>query len=123
MINYYRQVQNDAMQILLDYDIVDIPINVDLLLERMRIITSPYQLFKGRKFELLMKCSEDGFSHFDECLKSFVIYYNNEKVNYRIKFTKGHEIRHITMCHGSDDYDNEIDANYFARYLLVQFQL
>lgn len=66
--------------------------------------------------------SIDGCSFYDKEKEQFIIYIND--VDYhktRNRFTIAHEIGHIVLNHfeSGDAKENEIEANYFAGYLLL----
>ena len=119
----YKAIQNEVIELLTDYGINRIPIDVELLMDKMGIIRVPYRELSDRGKELSQKCAKDGFYDFDADTQTFYIYYDGAKGKKRLKFTFGHEIRHIIHMDRYEDDDIRAKANYFSRFLLVPVPL
>lgn len=66
-----------------------------------------------RMKELSLLISYEGYNDFDEDESKFYIYYNDKKPYTRVKFTYGHEIRHIVHLDTYEDDEIRAKANYF----------
>lgn len=119
----YRSIQNETIELLLDYGISEIPIDIEKLMNKMHIIRVPYNSLIYRAEELASKMTKDGFYIFDHKKNLFYIYYNSCKTYKRIKFTYGHEIRHIVHMDKYEDEAIRVEANYFSRFLIVPIPL
>lgn len=121
----YRSIQNETIELILDYGIDKIPIDIESLMDKMDIVRVPYctKRFIERTRELSMKNSKDGFYDYDVGQGLFYVYYNDSRSPLRIKFTYGHEIRHIVHLDTYEDADIKTEANYFSRFLLVPIPL
>ena len=119
----YRAIQNETIELLLDYGINRVPIDVESLMDKMGIIRVPYRKLSERGIELSQKCAKDGYYDFDHETLTFYIYYDGTKGKTRLKFTYGHEIRHIIHMDKYEDKDIRVKANYFSRFLLVPVPL
>ena len=119
----YRAIQNEVIELLMEYGIYRIPIDVELLMDKMDIIRVPYRELNEKGIELSQKCAKDGYYDFDHETLTFYIYYDGTKGKTRLKFTFGHEIRHIIHMDTYEDDDIRAKANYFSRFLLVPIPL
>lgn len=119
----YRSIQNKTIELLLDYGMSKIPLDIELLMDNMDIIRIPYSSLPKRFQELCLKKTEEGFNIFDDRIEKFKIYFNDAKGKNRTKFTYGHEIKHIVDADTYEDEDIRTRANYFSRFLLVPIPL
>lgn len=119
----YRSIQDETIEILMDYDICKTPIDIESLMKKMDIGWMPYSHLNSRIRELSFMNSKEGYNDFDEDEGKFYIYYNDKKPPARVKFTYGHEIRHIVHMDVYEDDEIRAEANYFSRFLLVPIPL
>ncbi len=119
----YRTIQDKTIELLIDYEINKVPIDIDHLMDKMGIVRVPYSDLGDRGMKLSKKCAKDGYYDFCSETSTFYIYYDDTKVKTRLKFTFGHEIRHIINLDSYETDDIRIKANYFSRFLLVPIPL
>lgn len=120
----YRELDEKAIQIRIDYGFLSETIDVFALAKKMGMVLIPYSSLKRGQFELLRKHSSilaDGFSVMRNVDGRLVCYtfYNDAKSLDRQRFTIAHEIKHF-VCRESDPNEEQEDlANHFARYLMA----
>lgn len=91
----YKTARNASWQVLLDYDIKELPINLVELIQKLNI-----DLVKNSDAQILLT-NESGKSIFAKN-KWFIIY--DDKVNLgRKNFTIAHELGHIFLEHSEED--------------------
>ena len=114
LFEYTKKIISNLIE---DYDI-KYPLDIFDLCSKLEFEVIPYSLFSNHK-ELLMKQSNDSFSHFHKSKLLWSIYYNEDvQPKERIKFTIAHELGHILL-----QTNNEKLANFFAGYLLAPVPL
>jgi Zn-dependent peptidase ImmA (M78 family) len=116
-----EEIKRKAVDLLIEYSISCIPISGFEIASKMGIRVIPYSAYlsKPRTIELLNKKSEDGF--FMELTDgSTTIYYNDIHRNYgRMNNTIVHEIGHYVLGHEDGYESDEMEANFFAKYILA----
>lgn len=103
----YKQSRDLAWQILIDNNISELPVKVSNICKALNIAIINYQDGKEiiEKFDLSSHTIDnDGFSYKN------VIFYNNECIIPRQRFTVGHELGHI-LLHTKGIYNREPSAN------------
>jgi len=85
----------------------------------MGIVVEKYSDFPDKEQVILLNRSIDGMSYYYDDLKEFHIIYNDSRKHARIRFTIAHEIGHIVLGHKESNEENESEADFFARSLLV----
>jgi len=115
----YEEIKEKISELLMDYGINTIPIDVFDLAKRMKISVAKYSDFPDNEQIVLLNGSIDGISYYDDNLKEFRIIYNDSRIHTRIRFTIAHEIGHIVLGHKETKEENESEADFFARSLLV----
>lgn len=115
--NRYEEIAKTSFELFVDYGIVKFPIDVFLLAKKMGIIVYKYSEFNSDDRLVIMNGSDDGLHwRYDN---QFYIAYNDLRINTRIRFTIAHEIGHIVLGHTETTDENESEADFFARNLLV----
>lgn len=119
----YYHATNAAYQLLIEQDVLDLPVNLNKLLmlyqQTTRLMTYSQM---AAKFDMTLGDynsivpSEFGFTMKKN--KNNYILYNEEKGYYTNRFTIAHEIGHIILEHDIDDSVAKREANCFARNLL-----
>lgn len=103
-----------------------VPIDIFKLASRMGFevkfatdLISKSEIKREAYFEYLGEKEVFGFTVYDTKRSKFVIYIDDvsAKTN-KQRFSLAHEIGHIVLGHKTDSKDNEIEADYFAGYLL-----
>ncbi len=119
----YEEIKKIITDILVDYGINTLPIDVFLLAKRMSIIALKYSEFIADERIKIISSSNDGMSLYSYSLKSYFILYNDNMDINRIRFTIAHEIGHIALGHEESNDETESEADYFARHLLVPMSI
>jgi len=109
----YEEIKEVVAYTLTTGNVREIPICGFKLADELGINYIPYSLLSLKKQSACIQLSEEGFT-LDE-----TIYYNDYQIPTRIRFTIMHEIGHIMLDHFEDDDVAEIEANFFAGYILV----
>jgi Zn-dependent peptidase ImmA (M78 family) len=118
-IEYYHIVDDKALQIRLDYNLFEKDIDIYLLLRMMGIVLVKYSSLNKVQFTLIRDIygQNDGLS-----IKrngSYYVFYNDNMIETRTKYTLAHEIDHITdNIHPIEKYIEKV-ADHFARSLLI----
>ena len=130
MLNSPKGVEYDemvelALELLMDYEIYDFPLNLDLLAQKLNIKLMKYSEFDKKEFRFLVKKSPSGFTIKKKDINSYVKYdllYNDINDNEaRNRFTIAHEIGHIMKEHFGESVNenDETLCDYFAKCLLA----
>lgn len=115
----YEGIKMTITDILIDYNIDTLPIDVFLLAKRMGIIVLKYSEFSIDEQVKIISASNDGMSLYSYKNKCYYIIYNDDMYESRIRFTIAHEIGHIILGHVESNEETESEADFFARNLLV----
>lgn len=95
-------------------NIASVPIDCFQLAEALQIKCISYSSLPEEKQAACLEFSSEGFILDDS------IYYNDLLLHKRIRFTIMHEIGHLILDHYDDDYGiSDLEANFFAKYILV----
>lgn len=120
--NYHRAT-NEAYSLLINQEILEIPVNLNKLISlcphrthlmtyskmaaRFSMTVNQYKMLVPSEFGFTMKKGKNNF-----------ILYNEEKGYYTNRFTVAHEIGHIVLNHDIDDSVTRREADCFARNIL-----
>lgn len=115
----YEEIKQSITDLLSDYSMSKLPIDIFLLAKKMAIKVYKYNEFENNERTIILSASQDGMSCYVPETKSYVILYNNEMDSNRIRFTIAHEIGHIVLGHKYSCEETESEADFFARNLLV----
>lgn len=117
----YEEIKQLITDLLSDYSISTLPIDIFLLAQKMTIKIYKYSEFVIDERIKIISASQDGMSCYVADTMSYIILYNDEDEmdSNRIRFTIAHEIGHIALGHESSNQETESEADYFARNLLV----
>lgn len=113
----YEEIAKIACEVLMDYGINKFPIDVFELAKKMNIKTLKYSGLDFDERSVLLNGSDDGMSW--KYNNQIYIAYNDLRIKTRIRFTIAHEIGHIVLGHTESNEENESEADFFARNLLV----
>jgi Zn-dependent peptidase ImmA (M78 family) len=95
-------------------NIKSFPIDCIQILESYNLKVKPYSTQSPAKKEMCLKYSEDAF-----CIKR-TVYYNDNKIIGRIRFSLAHEIGHKVLKHTEPStIEQEKEADCFASHLLA----
>ena len=118
-IEQYDQIKQTVIDTYQEYGVKCIPISAFELAMKMEIRLIPYSSLSREKKEASKKISKDGYS-VDEKEGGWKIYYNDEDNNYeRVNRTIMHEIGHYSLGHIKNGKEEEMEANFFAKYALA----
>lgn len=109
----YEDIKEVVAYTLKRGNINSIPICCFQLAIALGIECIPYSSLTENKLSICLQFSEEGFT------LDNTIYYNDYQIPTRIRFTIMHEIGHIMLGHLEDDDIAELEANFFAAYILV----
>lgn len=97
---------------------IDYPIDCIGLIKRFNIELKKYSSFNFDDVEFFIQnISSDGFSILTE--DKYIIYYNDQSYEERIRWTLMHEFGHYYLKHSEQSDLAEAEANYFAKYILA----
>lgn len=115
----YEEIKETIASLFAEYDIRCIPINAFEVAIKMGLKIIPYSALTEEKAEAAMEISQDGFS-VEKKVGEWIIYYNDHCNSYgRINHTIMHEIGHFWLGHIKDGRQEELEANFFAKYALA----
>ena len=115
----YDEIKKVIIQIYLDYDIKEFPIDEELVCKKMGVSLIPYSEYTKEEKLLLLKRSKYGFFVKASKGRPPTIYYNDEYDSEgAIRLTIFHEIKHYVFNEDSDDEEYDDLAEFFARYFL-----
>lgn len=112
----YEDIKQDIVKMYIATGISTIPINVYDLCGRLGYVLKPYSSLGEEKAKKVSEIIKDGFNRNED--GKDVIYYNDSKIEGRIRFTIMHEIGHIIRKHKQFSVLAETEANWFAAYSL-----
>ena len=115
----YEEIKRTVIDTYSQYDIKCIPISAFELATKMGIKLVAYSTLNQKRKVAARKFSLDGYSA-EMKDGTWIIYYNDEGNNYeRINRTIMHEIGHYALGHIEEGEQEEIEANFFAKYALA----
>lgn len=115
----YEEIKKVIANLLEELEIRTLPINELEIAKKLNIPLVPYSAVgvEPESFDLLTKCSADGFISTGSVTK---IYYNDVDNSYqRMKWTIIHEIGHSILGHKESSEVAETEADFFVGYLLA----
>ena len=120
-------IERAVVRLYEEYGVRSLPLDPFDLARNMKIDVVAYQNLTNDSSVLktLEQTSGDGFTLFDPSRMRYRILYNSDysaASMTRRRFTIAHEIGHIWLEH-SDSSRNELEADYFAGYLLAPHPL
>lgn len=110
----YEEIKESVTNLLIKHNIFCVPISGFEIASKMGVEVRPYP---HKKYDLLLKVSEDGFTAFKD--DKPIIYYNPYQMYQRMNNTIMHEIGHIILGHQQESELAEAEVNFFAKYLLA----
>lgn len=113
----YDEIKNVIIDIYIDYDIHQFPVDEKWLCRRMGVALIPYSAYDTDARILLNKKSKKGFFVKGSDTSPPTIYYNDRfKTEGEIRFTIFHELKHYVF-EDVDDSEDDL-ADFFARYIM-----
>lgn len=115
----YEDIKETIASLFVEYDIRCIPINAFEIAIKMGLKIIPYSALSEEKENVALNISQDGFS-IEKIGGEWIIFYNDHCNSYgRINQTIMHEIGHYWLGHIKDGSQEELEANFFAKYALA----
>lgn len=119
----YNHLDQAALQLRLDYNLLEDKLDIDKLAILMNISLIPYSSLKKEIQDFIHSKQEkikDGFTITAKDINcSTKIFYNDKMSDGRIRFTICHELDHFIFEDKNDGEYEELRANHFARQLLI----
>lgn len=120
---YYKYYVG-ALHTRLDYDFLEDAIGYKELVDKVGMQLTPYSKLTDEQLEYIESKKEkigDGFLVIEKKsgILNPIIFYNDNKVNARVKFTIFHEYGHYKYGDDDDNYRYETKSNFFARQLMM----
>lgn len=115
----YEEIEECVADMYEDLGYADLPVDVFALCDLLKIKLVKYSELKPEAYACIDDLSKDGFMIFDYNNSCYKIYYNDDMLYERIRFTIMHEIGHIMLGHKKHSVENEQKANAFARIALA----
>lgn len=118
-IEYYHKVDEKALQIRIDYSMFENNMDVFLLCKRMGLVLVKYSSLDLVNYTLIRDIygQNDGLTI--KRGNSYYVFYNDNMIETRTRFTLAHEIDHFTdTIHPSEKYEEKV-ADHFARSILI----
>ena len=114
----YDRMAQLAIQLYLDYNITEFPINPLKLCDKLGIILVPYSAFSVEEQELLLKRSEYAF-FVPMSLETQPMIFYNDMISSEgcIRLSIFHEIKHFVDEDDTEDPEDDDLADYFGKYL------
>lgn len=121
----YDKIVDLALNVLIDYNIYDFPLNIEIITEKLNIKLNPYSKLSSNEYEEFYKVAPLGFTsinQYNDKHCDYTIFYND--INYNNennRFTIAHEIGHVVSGDiGSTITEKEEKLyDYFAKCLLA----
>ena len=111
----YTRIDNSIIELLEDYNVDEYPIDLIKLTKKMNIKTIPYSKASSYGIKNPNTISDDAFADMEHA----TIFYNDNIMSERQRFSIAHEIGHIWLEHKSSSKETEAEADHFAAYLLA----
>lgn len=119
----YEEITTVVVETLEKAGVRHLPVSPFEIADRLGIKVRKYSEAGPEKREYLLSLQKDGFSFkYTKDLFEFpvfIIWYNDDMLEERIRWTIAHEIGHITLGHLEESELAEAEANFFAGTLLA----
>jgi len=118
----YDEIDKEVVRMFSRVQITSFPIDCFDLCKQLGYKFFSYSEVKGTAKEEFLDASKDGFHCVVELSPNsfeYWIFYNDEMIFERIRFTIMHEIGHIILGHTEHSELAESEANHFAAYALA----
>ena len=122
-MNEFDVMDQLALQLRCDYNFYDKRIDIFDLAKKLRIKLIKYSSLSINQRDILENefSIKDAFTIFNNKTipKTTYLYYNDNQIRERIRFSMAHEIKHIICNESNPTSKDEMMAGHFARSLLV----
>ena len=114
----YRAILNQVLFVYQKCDIKSFPINCYDILKTLNIQCKKYSELSEKKRIASFMISNESY-YFND-----IIYYNDDRIETRIRFSLMHELGHILLKHKTTQNENrnkeqEAEANFFSKNILA----
>lgn len=118
------EIEQTFVEFIEDFGIVEYPISIREVAAAAGIGLIPYSGLDADTLALARSLSRDAFnlSTYDYSMCK-IAYNDNPIYRRRSRFSCAHEIGHILLEHGPNDYAREREADYLAGYMLIPHPL
>lgn len=118
------EIEQTFVEFIDDYGIREYPINIQRVADAAGIELIPYSKLDAGTLALARSLSRDAFNLSSLDYSMCKIAYNDDPVyRRRSRFSCAHEIGHILLEHGPNDYAREYEADYLGGYMLIPHPL
>ncbi len=116
----YEFILRIIVYTLIDYDVLEYPINPFELSDKLGLKTHPYSKLSEEEENILINFSKDGFST-EKSNGEWHIFYRDKNMNqFRIRYTLMHEIGHFVLAHiNIGGEKEEAETNFFSRNIIA----
>ena len=115
----YDRIEKEVVALYKKLHINEIPIKPFKIASQLGFVVKEYSSLSRKVLIELKTKEQEGVSHYDPELGTFVIYYDDTITYSRIRFTIMHEIGHILLGHREESVLAKRMADYFAAYSLA----
>ena len=117
----YEEIKKIVASKIREWGINRLPYNCFNLCRSLGIVLKKYSEQDSLTQKKLMDISEDAFCYVItiDGVAKHCIAYNDKMPQHRIRFSIMHEIGHIVLDHTEHSQLAEVEANFFAQYILV----
>lgn len=122
----YEDIKQEVFNLLEECPNITYPINPQTVAQKMLYILRPYSSLELGDYIKATNISDDAFSRPEinpqTGMYEYVIYFNDYRdTPERIAWSIAHEIGHIYLGHHDlpEDKSQELEANFFAKYLMA----
>ena len=118
------EIERIFVEFIEDFGIREYPICIQTVANAAGIELVPYSALDEETLSLAHSLSRDAFnlSSFDYSMCK-IAYNDNPLYRKRSRFSCAHEIGHILLEHGPNDYGREREADYLGGYMLIPHPL
>ncbi len=115
----YNKIEANVVDLFVQLNIHSYPVNPMQIALSLGYELVPFSKMDTAARRILVPKDADGISHYNPDRNTFVIYYRQDEMKERLRFTIGHEIGHIRMGHKLESDLARRIADYYAAYLLA----
>ncbi len=120
------EIEKAVIDLLEDYSLASYPISISRVLKTLQVDLVPYSNLEEEEKQLALLASRDkafNITSHDYIRAQVVLDDTRGSYFYRSRFSGSHETGHIWLGHDRNMPSYEVEANYFAGYLLAPHPL
>lgn len=117
--NEYEDIVKVIIDIFLDYDIKEFPVNEKDICRKLGVALVPYSAYSEEDRALFTKKSKCGF-YVKRSMENPPTIFYNDLLDSRgtIRFNIFHEVKHYVFNEDLNDYENDDLADFFSRFFM-----